>query len=66
MVFVLSLQVLNVKYFFFPVLFLELPVWGFCYPGGFVICVVLLYVVWVFALPVWVLLYVWVLFYLCR
>lgn len=24
--------------FFFPVLFLELPVWGFCYPGGFVIC----------------------------
>lgn len=39
-VFVLSLQVFNVKYFFFPsVGFWSYLCWVFCYPGGFVICV---------------------------
>lgn len=60
------LQILMFSFFFPSVGFWSYLCWDFCYPGGFVICVVLLYVVWVFALPVWVLLYVWVLFYLCR
>lgn len=72
-VFVLSLQVFNVKYFFFLVLVfgvtcmaILLP-WGFCYMCGFLLylCGFLLYL-WGFCYMSGFLLYVWVLFYLCR
>lgn len=59
---------------FFPQCwFLELPVWGFCYPGGFVICVgfcftcvSFCFTCGGFVICAGFLLYVWVLFYLCR
>lgn len=72
-VFVLTLQVFNVKYFFFLVLVFGVPVWGFCYPGGFVICVGFCFICvgfcftcGGFVIRAGFLLYVWVLFYLCR